>query len=84
MFDRLDNGGALRRPLPRLSPINDGERSEAGFRIMVCEQFRLRLRRLWELLLQRFGDPPVLNPPARSKQRLVGRILDQLLCLNLW
>ena len=77
MIDRLDIGRALRRPLAGLSPVGDGRLSEAGLRVVVGEQFGLFLDRLRKLLLQRFGDPAVLDAPIRSEQRVVGGVLDQ-------
>ena len=70
MIDRLDIGRALRRALARLSPVGDGRLSEAPLRVVVGEDFGLSLDRPRKLLLQRVGDPTVLDPPFALSSEL--------------
>jgi hypothetical protein len=44
MIDRLDVRCALCRPLAGLSPVDDGQLNNAGFRIVICEKLGLCLQ----------------------------------------
>jgi len=54
--DGLEIGRALGRVLAGLEPVSDRLFDQSGFREMVCQSFRLGLRNLSELMLERVRD----------------------------
>lgn len=56
MGNRLPVGGALKCSLPRGLPVGDGLGGQAGFAVVVGEQFRLRCDGLAEPRFEYFGD----------------------------
>jgi hypothetical protein len=77
MADRLD----IRRPLDGVLagplPERYGLHPEACFRIMMRQEFRLGLRRLWKLCLQHLRNPLVVLLPGALQERLIGSILNE-------
>src|ERR1700736_4231511 len=75
--DRLEIRRSLDGPLAGPPPMLDRVRAETGLRIVVAEQFRLRVGRFWKLRGQDGCDSLVELLAPGLQERLVGGLLDE-------
>src|SRR5262249_37410668 len=64
-------------PLTRSLPVGNSLLYESSLRVMLCQQFRLRLDQVGKPCLQYLGNTLVILLPRALEQRLIGCVLDE-------
>jgi len=73
----FDQCRALQRPLSRLAPQVRSFPDQPSFGAVTCQQFRLVLGEVRELVFKGFGDTGVKRTSWLAQQRAVGRVLHK-------
>src|SRR5215813_8214228 len=75
--DRLHMGRMLDGALACFEPVSDGWLTETRLRVVMCEQFGLRLSSLGKLGFQDLGNALMVLLPRALQQRFVGSIPNE-------
>jgi hypothetical protein len=73
----LEIGGVLKSAPAGALPVGNGSRRQPCCRVVLGQQFGLRLDGLGESCLQHLGNPLMILLPCTPQQRLISSVLDQ-------